>query len=67
LNDFNFFKEKTFYHKIPFGVVLNITTKCNLFCNYCFNDYDYPLDTRNTKKTLSLEEFKKIIDELYDA
>jgi ADP-heptose:LPS heptosyltransferase len=25
------------------------------------------LETRNTKKTLSLEDFKKIIDELYEA
>lgn len=65
--DFNFFKDKNFYKKIPFWTVLNITTKCNLFCNYCFNDYDYPLETRNTKKTLWLEDFKKIIDELYDA
>lgn len=65
--DFNFFKEKIFYHKIPFWVVLNITSKCNLFCDYCFNDYDYPLDTRNTRKTLWLEDFKKIIDELYEA
>lgn len=67
LADFNFFKPKNFYHKIPFWVVLNITTKCNLFCNYCFNDYDYPLDTRNSRKTLNLEDFKKIIDELYEA
>lgn len=66
-DDFNFFKPKSFYHKIPFWVVLNITSKCNLFCDYCFNDYDYPLDTRNTRKTLWLEDFKKIIDELYNS
>lgn len=65
--DFNFFKPKDFYHKIPFWVVLNITSKCNLFCDYCFNDYDYALDTRNIRKTLWLDGFKKIIDELYDA
>jgi len=65
--DFNFFKEKDFYYKIPFWTVINITSKCNLFCDYCFNDYDYPLDTRNTRKTLWLEDFKKIIDELYLA
>ena len=65
--DFHFFKPKEFYYLIPFWVVLNITSKCNLFCDYCFNDYDYPLDTRNTRKTLGLDDFKKIIDELYDA
>ncbi|MFK7779960.1 MAG: radical SAM protein [Candidatus Gracilibacteria bacterium] len=63
--DFIFFKEKSFYDKIPFGTVLNITSKCNLFCDYCFNDYDYPLDTRNKRKTLGLDDFKMIIDELY--
>ncbi|MDD4151438.1 MAG: radical SAM protein [Candidatus Gracilibacteria bacterium] len=65
--DFNFLKGKSFYYNIPFGVVLNITSKCNLFCDYCFNDYDYPLDTRNSRKTLGLEDFIKIIDELYEA
>lgn len=65
--DFNFFKPKDFYYKIPFWVVLNITSKCNLFCDYCFNDYDYPLNTRNTRKTLWLDDFRKIIEELYDA
>jgi organic radical activating enzyme len=66
-NDFNFFKTYSFYNKIPFGTVLNITSKCNLFCDYCFNDYDYPLKTRNNRKTLWLEDFKKIIDKLYEA
>jgi len=65
--DFNFFKPKEFYYKIPFWTVLNITSKCNLFCDYCFNDYDYPLDTRNFRKTLWINDFKKIIDELYEA
>lgn len=65
--DFNFFKPKEFYFDKPFWTVLNITSKCNLFCDYCFNDYDYPLDTRNSRKTLWLEDFKKIIDELYES
>lgn len=63
--DFNFFKKKSFYDTIPFWVVLTVTSKCNLFCNYCFNDYDYPLKERNTRKTLNFNEFKRIIDELY--
>ncbi len=65
--DFNFFKEKEFYNKIPFWTVLAITSKCNLFCNYCFNDYDYPLETRNKRKWLTLKQYKQIIDELYNA
>lgn len=65
--DFNFFKKKEFYYKIPFWTVLSITSKCNIFCDYCFNDYDYPLNTRNTRKWLSLDDFKKIVDKLYMA
>lgn len=65
--DFHFFKSKEFYYKIPFWVVLNITSKCNLFCDYCFNDYDYPLKTRNIRETLKLDNFKEIVDKLYDA
>lgn len=67
VNDFNFFKEKTFYDNIPFWTVLTITSKCNLLCNYCFNDYDYSLKERNSIKWLRLEDYKKIIDKLYDA
>ncbi len=63
--DFNFFKDKSFKDKIPFWTVLTITSKCNLFCNYCFNDYDYPLSTRNIRKNLWLEDYKKIVDILY--
>lgn len=65
--DFNFFKEKIFYDKIPFWTVLTITSKCNLLCNYCFNDYDYSLEKRNLIKWLNLEDYKKVIDKLYDA
>ncbi|MDD2566153.1 MAG: radical SAM protein [Candidatus Gracilibacteria bacterium] len=67
INDFNFFKEKEFYNNIPFGTVLTITSKCNLFCNYCFNEYDYPLKNRNFRNSLSLYEYKKIVDKLYCA
>lgn len=63
--DFNFFKDKNFYDKIPFWTVLTITSKCNLFCNYCFNDYDYPLKDRNSRKNIWLEKYKEIVDILY--
>lgn len=65
--DFNFFKNKTFYDKIPFWTVLTITSKCNIFCNYCFNDYDYPLKDRNLRKNIWLEKYKQIVDTLYKS
>lgn len=65
--DFNFFKDNNFYNKIPFWTVLTITSKCNLFCNYCFNDYDYTLKNRNLRNNLWLEKYKKIVDILYNS
>lgn len=65
--DFNFYKDKSFYDKIPFWVVLTLTSKCNLFCNYCFNDYDYSLKDRNKIEWLSASDYKKMIDILYDS
>jgi len=65
--DFPFFKDKKFYDKIPFGTVLTITSKCNLFCDYCFNDYDYPLKGRNSRKNIWLEKYKKIVDILHKS
>lgn len=65
VNDFNFFKDKDYYISIPFWTVLTITSKCNLFCNYCFNDYDYPLKDRNLRKGLWINDYKKIVDILY--
>ena len=67
IKDFNFFKDKEFYDQIPFGVVLTITSKCNLFCVYCFNDYDYPLKDRNLRNWLWESDYKKIIDILYES
>lgn len=66
-NDFNFFKDKDFYDKVPFWTVLTVTSSCNLFCYYCFNDYDYDLKDRNFKQDLSFEETKAVVDKLYDA
>lgn len=65
--DFHFYKNKDFYKKIPFWTVLTITSKCNLFCNYCFNDYDYPLNDRNKRKNIWLEKYKNIVDILYSS
>ncbi len=66
-DDFNFFKNKKFYDTIPFWVVMTITSKCNLLCNYCFNDYDYSLKDRNIINGLWLNDYKSIIDKLYEA
>lgn len=65
--DFNFFKDKSFYDAIPFGTVLTVTSKCNIFCYYCFNDYDYPLKDRNLRKSIGIDNYKKIVDTLYEA
>lgn len=65
--DFNFFKSKEFYDEIPFGTVLTVTSKCNIFCYYCFNDYDYPLKDRNLRKSIWIDNYKKIVDILYEA
>ncbi len=64
--DFNFFEDKDYYNKIAFWVVLTITSRCNLFCYYCFNDVDYDLKTRNTRKNMELDYWKKIVDHLYE-
>ena len=64
--DFNFFENKDFYDQIPFGTVLTVTSKCNIFCYYCFNDYDYPLKDRNLRKSIGIDNYKKIVDLLYD-
>ncbi|UFX83294.1 radical SAM/SPASM domain-containing protein [Candidatus Absconditicoccus praedator] len=63
--DFNFFKTSEEYIGKIFGVVLTITTHCNLACYYCFNDYDYNLDQRNFIKPLTFEQIKGIVDDLY--
>ena len=64
-NDFNFFKDKDFYDYIPFWTVLTVTSKCNIFCYYCFNDYDYPLKDRNLRKSIWIDNYKNIVDILY--
>lgn len=63
--DFNFFKDKDFYDDIPFGTVLTVTSKCNIFCHYCFNDYDYDLKDRNKRKSIGIDNYKKIVDILH--
>lgn len=65
--DFNFFDDKLLNRKRPFWVVLTITSKCNIFCYYCFNDIDYDLKYRNTRENYPFEYWKKIVDDLYEA
>lgn len=67
VRDFNFFDDKLLNRKRPFGVVLTITSKCNIFCYYCFNDIDYDLKYRNTRENYPLEYWKKVVDDLYEA
>lgn len=65
--DFNFFDDKVLNRKRPFWVVLTITSKCNIFCYYCFNDIDYDLKYRNTRENYSFDYWRKVVDDLYDA
>lgn len=64
--DFNFFEDIHYYRKIAFWVVLTITSKCNIFCYYCFNDIDYDLKYRNTRENFWLEYWKDIVDHLHE-
>ncbi len=63
--EFTFFENVKYYRDHAFGVVLTITSKCNIFCYYCFNDIDYDLKYRNTRENYGLEYWKDIIDDLY--
>lgn len=65
LHDFNFFNDKLYNRTIPFWVVLTITSKCNIFCYYCFNDIDYEINTRNKRKNEDFNFWRKTIDHLY--
>ncbi len=65
--DFNFFDDKKLNKQRAFWVVLTITSKCNIFCYYCFNDIDYELKERNIRKNKDLDYWKNIIDKLYNS
>ena len=64
--DFPFFESTQFYRDLAFWVVLTITSKCNIFCYYCFNDIDYEINQRNTRKNYWLDYWINIIDDLYN-
>ena len=43
----------------PYSCYINLTSKCNLRCKHCFGSYSVP-----SKNELTLEEWKKVIDDL---
>ena len=43
----------------PYSCYINLTSKCNLRCKHCFGSYSVP-----HKNELSLDEWKKVIDDL---
>jgi MoaA/NifB/PqqE/SkfB family radical SAM enzyme len=45
----------------PYSCYINLTSKCNLRCKHCFGSYSKELENE-----LSLEEWKKVIDDLID-
>lgn len=46
-------------YEIPYSCQVNLTSKCNLRCKHCFGNYCF-----QEKNELSLEEWKKVFDEL---
>jgi MoaA/NifB/PqqE/SkfB family radical SAM enzyme len=50
------YKEK---YVVPYSCYINLTSKCNLRCKHCFGSYSI-----QHKNELTLEEWKKVIDEL---
>lgn len=46
-------------YAFPYSCYINLTSKCNLRCKHCFGDY-----SRESKTELSLDEWKKVIDDL---
>jgi len=46
--------------RIPMSVTFEVTKKCNLDCIHCYVDHS------DTERELSIDEQKKVIDELYD-
>ena len=53
--------EKKLYKKrVPMNVTIEVTKRCNLDCVHCYVDHE-DLDVE-----LSIEEFKGVIDQLYD-
>ena len=44
---------------VPYSCYINLTSRCNLRCKHCFGSYSLP-----HKNELSLEEWKKVVDEL---
>lgn len=65
--DFLFLNPPDFFKTHPLGIVLTVTHRCNLRCFYCFNSYDYPLDSRNALEDLSTAEVEELIDRLYEG
>jgi len=65
--DFPFFKPAQELASVPFGTVLTVTSRCNIFCYYCFNEYDYDLKGRNSMANLSWPQVREIVEKLYAA
>ncbi|MBW2988442.1 radical SAM protein, partial [Candidatus Woesearchaeota archaeon] len=63
-----FFPEMEDYVKevpdLPKEVIIEVTDKCNLKCNYCFNRFEYKIKERGTRKELSSEEIKELLSKI---
>lgn len=59
------FRARTAEHLIPLQVTLELTYRCNERCGHCYlTTYD---DNADGRPTLTLGEWKRILDELADA
>ena len=48
----------------PAALLIGITNKCNLRCDFCFHaDNDIPTDSRRSKGLMSFERFASIVDQ----
>jgi AdoMet-dependent heme synthase len=59
------FKVSTLFHKlpnIPSEIMLEVTNRCNLNCEFCFNKIYIPQERKN--ETLSTSDIKYIIDKI---
>ena len=67
LRAFNVFNEKKLHKKAPSisSAVLQITNRCDMNCKNCGNFF-CPMCMRNRGETLTLDNFKHIIDCLYN-
>lgn len=62
--EFNMVTKKTQLSSYPYILKLESTNICNLQCRYCYDDRRQPLENERPYGKMTLEQYRKIIDEL---